>query len=753
MDEIRLPQKDQEFLTKVEKINKELSAQVNLVDKEYLNAFDANVQNLFHNIIEEKDSCRLLRIGIIGCVKAGKSSFLNALLFGGKSILPKAATPMTAALTKLSYAEKAGATIHFFKKGDWERIKKIEKQYQERVDQEFERKKTEYNRLYDAMVSSGNYLIPVDPPTQQDAERSAAVTETQRSCHEIVSMIEQNQLSVEQYLDKEETFQADSYEALMNRLGNYVGAKGTLTPLVNYVELRINLPLLQNLEVIDTPGLNDPVVSRSLQTQKYLESCDVILLLSSVGQFLGEQEFSLLSDQLPKKGVNRAYLIGTQLDSGIRQYPKIGKKISFVEAYNGSINTYNKHAEKFFQKLSESASAPLIQSLRHTEPVYVCSLAEGVARKKKKNQPFDAEESCMIEGMRNLFYDFEEQLSDADSYREFSGFAVVRELFDKVRADKKQILDKRAEECISRHANSLLADLEDIQTAVKTTKEALAREDVQSLQKKLQLLDEQLNSIRPEVSGLFRAQAVNFHSHIQTIKLEIGRLSSQYTDLQIDTRKTNESESEDYGFLGLMKRTVRYTVSTKVAKVSDAVENVQNFAVEALALINKNLQKAFDSDTLQTKIKECVIGVFDLSDTNFNNNEILLPLSTSLKSLSVAPISYDFFPQIQQAIYSAFDDTEGVAEGNSIHKLYRVQQEQLSKILTRCVELLDKTDQDVKAQMDRNAGLFVDTIQAKVGGNIEMIRHMLNDREQNLHCCEVLLKQISMYKAILSNFC
>lgn len=163
MDEIRLPQKDQEFLSKVEKIKEELSAQANLVDKEYLNAFDANVQNLFHNIIEEKDSCRLLRIGIIGCVKAGKSSFLNALLFGGKSILPKAATPMTAALTKLSYAEKPGATIHFFKKGDWERIKKIEKQYHERVDQEFERKKTDYSRLCDAMVSSGNYVIPVPP--------------------------------------------------------------------------------------------------------------------------------------------------------------------------------------------------------------------------------------------------------------------------------------------------------------------------------------------------------------------------------------------------------------------------------------------------------------------------------------------------------------------------------------------------------------------------------------------------------------
>ncbi len=33
-----------------------------------------------------------LRIGIVGQVKAGKSSFINALLFDGKDVLPKAST-------------------------------------------------------------------------------------------------------------------------------------------------------------------------------------------------------------------------------------------------------------------------------------------------------------------------------------------------------------------------------------------------------------------------------------------------------------------------------------------------------------------------------------------------------------------------------------------------------------------------------------------------------------------------------------
>lgn len=57
---------------------------------------------------------RLLSIGIVGRVKAGKSSLLNALFFGGKQILPKAATPMTAALTIIRYDENPHAEIDFF---------------------------------------------------------------------------------------------------------------------------------------------------------------------------------------------------------------------------------------------------------------------------------------------------------------------------------------------------------------------------------------------------------------------------------------------------------------------------------------------------------------------------------------------------------------------------------------------------------------------------------------------------------------
>ena len=56
----------------------------------------------------------ILQIGIVGQVKAGKSSFLNSLFFNGEDILPKASTPMTAGLTVIEYSDENVFEIEYF---------------------------------------------------------------------------------------------------------------------------------------------------------------------------------------------------------------------------------------------------------------------------------------------------------------------------------------------------------------------------------------------------------------------------------------------------------------------------------------------------------------------------------------------------------------------------------------------------------------------------------------------------------------
>lgn len=72
---------------------------------------------------------RGLKVGIIGRVKAGKSSLLNALIFEGKDVLPKATTPMTASLTILKYAQNLSAEVQFYNEKDMEELKRDHERY------------------------------------------------------------------------------------------------------------------------------------------------------------------------------------------------------------------------------------------------------------------------------------------------------------------------------------------------------------------------------------------------------------------------------------------------------------------------------------------------------------------------------------------------------------------------------------------------------------------------------------------------
>ena len=110
------------YVIQADEIEKILLSNKELFDREKLYEFQQTTTALKRDIQTAQQQSRKLSIGIIGAMKAGKSSFLNAFLFEGKPLLPKAATPMTAALTKISYSSSPGARVHFYNREDWSTI-------------------------------------------------------------------------------------------------------------------------------------------------------------------------------------------------------------------------------------------------------------------------------------------------------------------------------------------------------------------------------------------------------------------------------------------------------------------------------------------------------------------------------------------------------------------------------------------------------------------------------------------------------
>ena len=72
--------------------------------------------------IIEKINNSTLTLGVIGQMKCGKSTFLNTFVFGD-TVLPAATTPMTAALSIITYGPEKKIEVEFYTSEEWEEQK------------------------------------------------------------------------------------------------------------------------------------------------------------------------------------------------------------------------------------------------------------------------------------------------------------------------------------------------------------------------------------------------------------------------------------------------------------------------------------------------------------------------------------------------------------------------------------------------------------------------------------------------------
>ena len=80
-----------------------------------------------YNNIRIKVDNEKITIGVVGQIKSGKSTFLNALIFGSE-VLSTDVNPETATLTYIQYSNNPEAIVTFYNHEDIEEIKKFSKQ-------------------------------------------------------------------------------------------------------------------------------------------------------------------------------------------------------------------------------------------------------------------------------------------------------------------------------------------------------------------------------------------------------------------------------------------------------------------------------------------------------------------------------------------------------------------------------------------------------------------------------------------------
>ncbi len=334
--------------------------------------------------LQEKD--RVLNIGIVGRVKAGKSSLLNALIFDGESILPKSATPMTAALTTLNWGEKFQAEVEFFSKEDIESIQKGANEYESKLKKKIESNIAEYKEKL-KKKSKENKTVSKSSPEERATRQAESYM---KSSHpELCSLHDQNERMKKSGISLEELEGSGKIDAanpgeLAKKLQEFVGADGKFMPFSRAVHIYMPLDELKDICIIDTPGMNDPVISREKRTVKELKKCDVIFIVSPAGQFLNEQDMEVIGRITEKEGVQKIILVASQLDMqlyGKEMSSRLEDTLEIIqENLSGSVNNvFSGLREKspeigsIFDAVIESpkehllVSSGLCHSLAHTK--------------------------------------------------------------------------------------------------------------------------------------------------------------------------------------------------------------------------------------------------------------------------------------------------------------------------------------------------------------------------------------------------
>lgn len=724
------PAKANAYLQQARQIEQTLSEHQELFDEGKFLDFQSVTTTLETEIQRAQQDARKLSIGIVGAMKAGKSSFLNACIFGGRDVLPKAATPMTAALTRIRYSETPQATVHFYEQKDWEKIEDNAQKYEEQLNTKY----SNYCKIYDRSHADSTEGVC----SKQVFERTLFqqdVSEVLKSAKELTQMVGSNSAILE-HLGDADVLDGD----IMAKLQDYVGARGRFTPIVNYVELEVNLPELEDLEIVDTPGLNDPIVSRSYATRQFLRACDVVILLSPCSQFMDANTVGLMANGLPDNGVRKVIVVGSKLDSGLLNEPKG----SFAVASQHALNSYKGQFRNTMQQAMRNnpRRAGILEKISESDLLFVSSTCSSMARKQKQHQPLSPAENLVLQNLHSNFPDFDETLLSS-----IGGINKVLKTLEAVRQQKAEIIHGKNNTLLETAQINHLRALDKIQQELSSSRTTLKNSTSEQLLQRTKAIQQVMESSRGKLMYIFDGAAIGCKNKVNQLLPQLTLEQQNHQRLDVQTSSEEHHGVEGTGLFGLIKEHYSYTVTNNRVDVSEVVTNLEHHASTCQNTINQEFQYVFNREQLSHRIVEVVLDAFRKSDMEFDEDDIRLPLQNVLNELSSPEIRFDYTTYIDK-VESQFPS--GYAENDDIHKLKSLQTRLLNEIDQDMGQQLTAALQMAANMLNKQAVTFADRIQELLCGELEKLQGQIQERETYLAAYQQFDKTIQQMKKQLA---
>lgn len=734
-------------MKKLEKLVSSLNPHLDIIDGDQLDDLQALLGRLRAGLAAHQEEGRNLRIAVIGQMNAGKSSFLNAALFG-RDLLPKAETPMTAALTKIVYAPKERAEVVFYTKEDWDDIEQHAREYALRYA-------AEEARLIEESTSSP--FAKARQPSKSEVDRK--ISELLRASAELVQKARGHALNVDAYLGQIKVLDQIDGSSLAQSLHEYVGSGGRFTAITKSTVLYVNDDQLKGLEIIDTPGFNDPVVSRGKVTRQHLSQCDVILILSNLSQFITTSDMSVMREQLSEAGIDEKaiFLIGTHRDISFRQDPEIAKiaeklAVPYPLEQRAAVKLkamlrllgkkMEDHARKTLdaqicQPGLDEKTKRILGALNQTAPRFISAWSWLVAEKFLDLSADDQEQ------LQKLSHDTGYDFDDA-SLRALSNIPAVWAEVLTQRERKDQLIAGKEKNLRDDVWNSAGKRLHQMRQSLTERSDRILNGNISALEKAEQETVKRLNAGRVRLESVFDEQLASASQQFALLKTDIRGKALKYSRVESLTKTESTpyevSTSSWYKPWTWGDKEIHYDdVVTVYASAQDAIERVEDFALQSTKALQKSIMECVNLDALQRNVGRAAMALFDTESADFDGELMLAEVNKSLRKITIPEVAFGS-KDYSRSIAKSFG-RKHVSE-SKIDGLQDAQRAAVASVIADLEAEVSLKVKEITHSLEAASKSFVSNMSCDIQASLSKLRDDIANKEKSIQQINQALKTV-----------